>query len=265
MLNPDRPSNPFGISDEPDWITVSKSVRNDTSQFISTVSSVASSEPRGRVLGPRKLPPPFEPASASPIDVRSITAAKNAALASSSTSPSPRRTSSSASQNSLSKKPPPVAKKPVHLTASATETNSPSASPKIGSNGRQVSAYFSSPRSMAGVQTEFPPPPRKATEAFNQAPAITQPPPRRSMAGVQTEFPPPPRTATDISMREFAQAPPPPQPRRPAAGSASMREENQKAAPRPPQRQQPAVDLLGDGVGESENAGLKGWEVLKPS
>jgi hypothetical protein len=87
---------------------------------------------------------------------------------------------------------------------------------------------------MASIQTGFPPPPRRATDGPAE--------------------PLPPRRATDGP----AEPPPPPQPRRPgtqSSGKALVAKADGPSISSPP------VDLLGD----SEEVGLKGWEVLKPS
>lgn len=77
------------------------------------------------------------------------------------------------------------------------------------------------------------------------------------MTGVQTEFPPPPRRATvDVNGPKAGQGLPPPQPRRPDA-NANGHAERETEIPRLPPR---PVDLLGD-----NDAGISGWEVLKPN
>lgn len=94
--------------------------------------------------------------------------------------------------------------------------------------------YSSSTRSIAGMQTEFPPPPRKAIDGPVE--------------------PVPPRRATDGQ----AEPPPPPQPRRPGTQNSSkalvVEADGIKVS-------SPPIDLLSD----NEEVGLKGWEVLKPS
>jgi hypothetical protein len=227
--NPNRLTNPFAPSDEPDWVTIPKPIRtNTTESFQSTASSIESMNPRGRGPIARKLPPPFSPTgSVHPptngnnaprtANINTITATNTSAA----TAPPTRRPSdsnTSRSSSSLSKKaPPPVAKKPVHLTSN---------SPVMSANGG------------------YPPP--------NQNPQTL---PVRSMTGVQTEFPPPPRRATGF---DGAQQPPPPQPRRSGA-SRTPTESKDDGGPRLPPR---PVDLLND---DDHDTGLKGWEVLKPT
>jgi hypothetical protein len=217
VLNPNRPSNPFVVTEEPDWVTISKPERMESYQ--STASSMTSTEPRGRMPAPRKLPPPLETASSPPSNPVVANAMKDISTGQPSPSSSVRRLSTASSQTSLSKKtPPPVAKKPEHLTASGA---SPSpVGQKTVPNGKPSTALSTSSRSMAGVQTSFPPPPRRVTEGLRQSPA---------------------------------ELPPPPQPRRPGTQSGTG-SPGQRVPPVP-------VDLLDGG----EDAGLKGWEALKPS
>lgn len=233
--NPNRPSNPFVPTDEPDWVTISKPGRMESYQ--STASSVASTaiEPRGRMPmpTPRKLPTPLEPTSSLPNNARVSSITKDVPVGQSPPLPVRRLSNASSQAPSLSKKtPPPVAKKPVHLSASGTGP-SPTG-PKPALNGRPNFVYSSSTRSMVGVQTEFPPPPRKAIDG-----------PAESL---------PPRQANDGP----AEPPPPPQRRRPGTQGSSKalvaKADSLKVS-------SPPVDLLGD----NEEAGLKGWEALKPS
>lgn len=223
--NPNRPSNPFVVSKEPDWVTLSKPVRMESYQ--STASSVASTEPRGRMPPPRKLPPPLEQANSLPINPGAVNANKIIPTGQPSPSSSLRRLSTASSQTSLSKKtPPPVAKKPVHLTSSGAAT-SPVGQNTVP-NGRPGSVFSTSSRSMAGLQTNFPPPPRRATDALRQGTAETPP------------LPPPRRPEMQICASGKV----------PGSGAEAQR------APSTP------LDLLGDG---GEEPGLKGWDVLKPS
>jgi hypothetical protein len=232
--NPNRPSNPFIPTDEPDWVTISKPGR--TESYRSTTSSVASTatEPRGRVPTPRKLPPHLEPAHSLPNNIRVTSITKDVSADQSSPSLPPRRLSNASSQaSSLSKKtPPPIAKKPVHLSAS--ETGPSPTGPMRVLNGSSNSVYSSSTRSMAGVRTDFPPPPRRAIDGPAE--------------------PLPPRRAVDGP----AEPPPPPQPRRPGTQNSSK---GLVAGADGLKVSSPPVDLLGD----DEEVGLKGWEALKPS
>jgi len=232
--NPNRPSNPFVPTDEPDWVTVSKPGRMES--YLSTASSVASTatEPRGRVSTPRKLPPPLEPPNSLSDNARATSVTKDISVGQPPPSLPARHLSDASSQaSSVSKKtPPPVAKKPVHLLASRTGTSPTGPKPVL--NEGPNSLHLSLTRPMAGVQTDFPPPLRRAIDG-----------PAESL---------PPRRVTDGP----AEPPAPPQPRRPGTHNSSKalvaRADGLKVS-------SPPVDLLGD----NEEVGLKGWEVLKPS
>lgn len=224
--NPNRPSNPFGMTDEPDWVTVPRpdgsDSRNGSYQSTASTSSSIPQVPhangtagRGRI---RNLPPPFDPANsiANLPNNFSRIAIKDPHLDGSSASPAIRSSSraSVASGSSLNsrKPPPPVAKKPVHLSGSLT--NSPNMSTN-GDGSRPGTAMSLPPRRTSIDQTGFVPPPTRVTEA-----------------------------------------PAPPQPRRGATRMPMAVAED--AGPRLPPR---PTDLLGDG----EEEGLSGWEALKPS
>lgn len=178
-LNPNRPSNPFPATDEPDWVHVSQPVR--TESFQSNVSSLVGSDRRSGLVTPRKLPPPFEPAnSPSSNNIHGSTLTKAQSIPTT-TSPSMRRPSSSSSQTStLKKQPPPIARKPVHLTASVT-SSSPT-TPKPDLNGMPNSVLRISSISMNGVQTKFPPPPKRAIGGVEGGKAQTPPAQPRRMA-----------------------------------------------------------------------------------
>ncbi len=231
--NPNRPSNPFVPTEEPDWVTSTKSSRRESYQAIASSVTSTAPETTGHVPTPRKFSPPLQPASSLPANVRVTSTSKGVSAGQSSPSLPARRLSNASSQaSSLSKKtPPPVAKKPVHLSASGT--GPVPRGPKPVQNMRPNSVYWSSTRSMASVQMEFPPPPRRATDGPVE--------------------PLPPRQITDGP----AEPPLPPQPRRPGAENLSKvlvsKADGLKVS-------SPPVDLLGD----SEEIGLKGWEVLKP-
>ncbi|KAL7802370.1 SacI homology domain-containing protein [Trichoderma aethiopicum] len=64
-LNPNRPSNPFGQSEEPDWISVSRSSPGASLSSISSSPYEKVMPPRGMISaapgGARKLPPQYDP------------------------------------------------------------------------------------------------------------------------------------------------------------------------------------------------------------
>lgn len=70
-LNPNRPSNPFGITEEPDWISIP---RSSSKASLSSMSSspfekvnlpnvMASASASTSSVPPRKLPPPYDPSA----------------------------------------------------------------------------------------------------------------------------------------------------------------------------------------------------------
>ncbi|KAK1253657.1 hypothetical protein MKX07_001734 [Trichoderma sp. CBMAI-0711] len=64
-LNPNRPSNPFGQSEEPDWISVSRSSPGASLSSMSSSPYEKVMPPRGMISGapggPRKVPPQYDP------------------------------------------------------------------------------------------------------------------------------------------------------------------------------------------------------------
>ena len=66
-LNPNRPSNPFGLTEEPDWISIPRSsskaslssMSSSPFEKVSLPNSMASTSS----IQPRKLPPPYDPSS----------------------------------------------------------------------------------------------------------------------------------------------------------------------------------------------------------
>jgi endonuclease/exonuclease/phosphatase family metal-dependent hydrolase len=167
--NPQRPSNPYTPTDEPDWVSIP---RNPPKQNQTTKDSAPPPpNPRPPVNG-RKLPPPFKNS-----DSPTGSLARNISTAS---LPTPARrpsTASLATSTSSKKAPPPVARKPIHLAASPA---SPSLNPQVSS----VNAFASPTLAIRGKpdSTGFPPPPRRATQQngierkeANSVPAPPQP------------------------------------------------------------------------------------------
>ncbi|KAF7877505.1 hypothetical protein EAF04_001182 [Stromatinia cepivora] len=234
--NPKRPSNPWTLTDEPDWVTVPRpgmsSRRN--SQQVSSQNAMARNG-----TAPRKLPPPFNPSSLPSSQNRlgnSITNNSSTAtlptkavlpppqlIASNSSTPTPtattkavlpppqltRRASTETTRSSY-KKAPPLPRKPVHLASS-------SVSPTLSTS------------SLASRPKENPVP----------------------IPGGYRDFSPPARRATSGLEKSGLEPPPPPQPRRPGRKVADE-------GPKPELPKRP-VDLLGD----SDDIG--GWEALKPA
>jgi hypothetical protein len=236
--NPNRPSNPFSPTDEPDWVTVPRMAPQTT---------FAPPPPNPRPTnGTRKLPPPFEPASVTSLANNfSQTSLNNipASTIRSAGSASPlvaknddRRLSAASSTSSISRKAaPPVGRKPSHLTSSPSSASSPTLSTiSMVSASRSPQVPQQKPRSTTIDHTGFAPPPRRVVGA---SPTI-----RSNYDGIYSDD------------RRENTTPPPPQPRRPVAARKVEDEPKPGLPPRPPQ------DLLGDNDG-----GMDGWEALKPT
>ncbi len=152
ILNPNRPSNPYAPSEEPDWVSVPRS-ESRLSSFSSMSTSPYEHVNHSTLLSssassttPRKLPPPYDPSSL-PARVGRINL--NDDIKSVQTDGPP---------------PPP----PRRQTAMAT-TSVPSPSPSTTTQppGRPV---------LANARAPQPPPPRPASAA-SQTPAPKGPPP----------------------------------------------------------------------------------------
>jgi len=233
--NPNRPSNPYTYTDEPDWVTVPRMPPRSqpTSQVTTRPPNLLQS-----TNGTRKLPPPFDPS-----DINTIS--KGLSQTSFGT-PSTNRTSSISSQfpptdygrrlststnSSTSKKPPPVARKPVHLTSSPSLTSSsPTMTPSSLRPASQPS--LASLRQTTADHTGFAPPPRRTTAS----------------------------SLGTTARKETSTPPPPPQPRR-AGGTRQTNATNrgdEEIRPGLPPR--PPTNLLDD-----DDDGMNGWEALKPT
>ncbi|KAK2628314.1 hypothetical protein QTJ16_002960 [Diplocarpon rosae] len=233
ILNPDRPSNPYTPTDEPDWVDVPR-MNQPRRQ---TASSAAPSPPKPRPTpstahGTRKLPPAFDPsASVSGITTglaqHSISDRKPMTRRQSQPALKDRRLSVSTSSSAGKKAAPPVARKPVHLTASPARTSSPTPSAKS--------------------QSRFAPPPRRATAVGSLVGDSY------GRKGIEDRR----------DLGRDANPPPPPQPRRPAKNTGTgTADAGDGEGPRPllpPRRAM--TDLMSD----DGPASLDGWEALKPN
>jgi hypothetical protein len=242
--NPNRLSNPYSISDEPDWVTVP---RPPPPRGSKNTNSQPPPNPRpaapGATNGTRKLPPPFAPTvseltrNVSQASLHDDMATPRPAFP---TRPSERRLSTSTTTSSSSKKaPPPVARKPVHLTASPSLTPSPTIS-NISATSVRNTITAQKPRSSTIDQTGFAPPPRRTTA------------PRG--LGIDAEF-----IKREIEDKRTSTPPAPPQPRRQGGTKMNTAAEDEGPKPRLPPRR-PTMDLLGSDEGSSLS-----WEALKPS
>jgi hypothetical protein len=241
--NPNRPSNPFTPTDEPDWVTVPRMPLGRTPSQTKSALPAPAANPRPASNGPRSLPPPFNSSS-----VASLTnnfsqttlqdASSNRPPSKDATATSDRRTSTSSASTTSKKSAPPVGRKPVHLTSSPTlSTSSPVA------QSRSPQPPFQGPQQPNANDTGFAPPRRSAASS----PVIgTSNGPRNTNTRKEANSPPPP-----------------PQPRRPGASGTGTNETAGHMAgenPRPGLPRRPLRDLLDDG-----DDNLSGWEALKPS
>lgn len=234
--NPRRPSNPYSLTDEEDWVTV-----NRASQF--------SPPPPSTTHGIRKLPPPFNPSTNSvsqlshKLSQTSLQETPFTRKALPTNLQGTERRLSTTSTTSSKKAPPPIGRKPVHLTSSRSSTSSPTltATPKV--LPRNVLPSSQNPRPTSIDHTGFAPPPRRATGGIpSNAPSYGR---------------------KDSDRREFSSPPPPPQSRRTGLGNTStnamIQDEDGGSKPGLPPRR--PTDLLAD---ESDTE-ISGWETLKPT
>ncbi|KAF4626621.1 hypothetical protein G7Y89_g11537 [Cudoniella acicularis] len=239
--NPNRPSNPYTPTDEPDWVTVPRVRSRSQDDFPPPPPN-----PRPTTNGMRKLPPPFNP-TVSPVpelmrkfsqtSVRDLPTSKVAPF------PSTRRLSNSTTSSSSKKAPPPVGRKPVHLTSLPSSNSSPTLS--------TINAFAPMTRS-----SDVPP----------------AQPPRPTLSG----FPPPPRTTgpgpitSNFQGKSEPSGPPqPPRPRREevlkksrdknSIGSDGTDDEGPRPS-LPPRR--PTTDLL---ASDNDEMAMNGWAVLRPT
>lgn len=188
--NPQRPSNPYTYTDEPDWVTVPR-MTQDVSR------SVAPPPPRRiSTTGSRKLPPPYNPSAVSSLS-RNLSQTnldgssyprKQISTPQTNTATNNRRPSTSTT-SSTSRKAPPVAKKPIHLTsASPSLTSSPVMSTTSPVSARRQD-YTNSPppqrtsqvATYSRTDTRTPPPPpqsRRTTKPMKEEESRPNLPPR---------------------------------------------------------------------------------------
>jgi len=253
-LNPNRPSNPYTPTDEPDWVTVP---RMEQGRRQTTSSNAPPPNPRtsnsNNTKGTRKLPPPFNPSSS----VSNITKS----LAQNSTSddiPKPlprmqsqpalsdRRLSTSTVSSSGKKAPPPVARKPVHLSASPSLTSSPTLSTVSVASQSRPTYPTQKPRQTTADHTGFAPPPRRNTGGIASTVGASYG--RRDI-----------EDRREVT-RDTATPPPPPQPRRGARKTPVNRSDDEGPRPSLPPRR--TTDLLAN---DEPMGSMQGWEALKPN
>ncbi|KAI9848726.1 MAG: inositol polyphosphate 5-phosphatase [Sclerophora amabilis] len=247
VLNPQRPSNPFAPTDEPDWIerkaTQPRVLRRSGSSEDTNTKATSGVDVGGTS---RRLPQPLE----SPRSINAIQPPppkpKSASTAPQSVPP-PLASSSSQSTtratDRTSRKPPPptVPKKPVVLRSSSC-----SSSPSMPNSPHPSSATVASP--------PLPPPPRRT--------GLPASPPPQSRPSTST-----PSTSTTNRGRNLPNpsnptnvSPAPTLPPRTDGGSFSTRN------PRGTERQPSTVprQLMDEDDDDRGQDGLRGWEALKP-
>ncbi|KAG4029922.1 hypothetical protein MFRU_014g02140 [Monilinia fructicola] len=233
--NPKRPSNPWSLTDEPDWVTVPRpGVSSRNSQQISSQTPLIRNG-----TAPRKLPPPFDPSSPPSFQNRSRNSVINNSsapnLPAKAVLPPPQLTASNSSTPASTAKAKPVLPPPKLTRRASTETTH-SSYKKAPPPPRKPVHLASSSVSPTLSTTSLASRPKEAP-----APAL----------GEYRDFPPPPRRATSGLEKSSLEPPPPPQPRRPG-----RKVDDEGPKPELPRR---PVDLLGD----SDDMG--GWEALKPA
>ncbi|KAG7007150.1 inositol-1,4,5-trisphosphate 5-phosphatase 1 [Physcia stellaris] len=164
MLNPQRPSNPFTPSPEPDWVTVSPP---------SSYQGPGAAQMDGaRKVSTRQASSKFPTSSPTQTSSVSRAASKGAPPAKARQDPSSQSQAPTApSTSSVSRKPaPPVPKKPALLSTpseQAVDTTRSSAAPSQPPSAPK-------PRPTAEITTVFPPPPRRATGSPSTASPLRQ-------------------------------------------------------------------------------------------
>ncbi|KAF2201845.1 hypothetical protein GQ43DRAFT_462844 [Delitschia confertaspora ATCC 74209] len=270
--NPNRPSNPFKPSPEPDWVEVKRvapapppsrgTARSQTLDFNSSSSLSTPSSNHSQPQTRKLVAPPFHPsdldganAYKSPLR-RSMTSSSSHSVP---PQPLPIRSSTpssttSSTQGQIARKPAPGAppiptKKPSLLTKTSTKS--------LSSNTRSPIPPPQQYRDEPDPPKPTPPPPRRSTvtpssSSFSSVPSSAVGSQYNAMPPRKLVAPPPPRSsASQILMDEMSGPPLPP--RRTGMGmSAASR------------RKGGSGNLLDDARDEELDA-LKGWEVLRPA
>jgi len=268
LPNPQRPSNPWEKSDEPDWVRVSRPVSgvnsdsypshhsNRSDREVDDATSTFPQVPRNVAIASttrKKLPPPYIPPGVSTQSIQTLdfpraqltNSYSNRDVSSIATESTNKNSTTSSSPSSINRKQPPqVAKKPVHLTSPSTSSSR---------NRTNSTATLPIRKQMAGVQTEFPPPPRRATHAEGASKANERGVAERERSRTPSQSPMPRRNGvenrTNSSMGYGYRD----------RQAQSEEEKKPNLPPRPAQ----VVDLLGDA--EDQGTGLGEWEVLRPA
>lgn len=233
--NPKRPSNPFTLADEPEWVTVLRpdmSSRNNSQQMLSQTHITNN----GTV--PRRPPPPFDPSNLPSLPTR----IGNSTTNNSSTPNLPAKTvlpppqiASNSSTSVLTLVTKSVLPPPQLTRRASTETTK--------SSYRKAPPLPRKPVHLASSSVSPTPSNISLASKSKEAPAL--------VAEEYRDFSPPQRRATSGLERSNLEPPPPPQPRR--SGRKADDEGSKPDLPRRP------IDLLGD------SDDIKGWDALKPA
>jgi hypothetical protein len=238
--NPNRPSNPFSPTDEPDWVTISP-INSGNRVLHDAPPPPKPRRPNSTAKSSaQNLPPTTNPSAIAvagltknfpPTLLQDNTAGQQSFVGRTQSALPDRRLSTSTTSSTSKKAPPPVARKPVHLAALSSVTSSPTLS--------TVSA-MSTPRSTAVDHTGFPPPPRRSTTTVLGTNSG-----RREI----------------IDRTEISSPPPPPQSRRSGTNIlVSDAADDKFSRPRLPPRR--PTDLLGS---NEDDESMNRWEALKPT
>ena len=192
--NPRRPSNPFSLTTEPDWVKV-ENPNAPPSRPSSVYSDVSQASHTSTKSTPRKLvPPPFKPEEVAPEQP-------------------PRPPTFDGSSNdgkvhlkqTLRKPAPPKPNKPTLLRGESSQSTASTKSVPPPPEPRRANNASSN----VANSTSFPPPPRRSanssTQESTRSPAPQPPPPRsvkRSSPPANTNPPLPPRRLTNGLMDE---------------------------------------------------------------
>lgn len=247
--NPNRPSNPYTPTDEPDWVTVPRMTasRQQSSKSIAPPPPNPRNSNSNSTNGTRSILPPLNPTGTAVSALsRNLaqTSLKNASTTSIPPPATDRRLSTSTTSSTSKKTPPPVARKPVHLSSSRSSTSSPTlSSASAFSTSRGPLPSQQKPRSTTIDHTGFAPPPKRISVA------------KPSLGSLYGR-----RDVED--RRDVSTPPPPPQPRR--AKKADLNghsgEGTDDEGPRPTLPPRRPTDLLGN-----DSATLGNWVALKPT
>jgi hypothetical protein len=259
--NPNRPSNPYTPTDEPDWVTVPRPEPRRSS-----TKSVAPPPPNPRgsssngTNGTRRLPPPFNP-STSAVSTLTKTFSQTGLGDSTSTfkptagqsqpAVAERRLSTSTTSSTSKKVPPPVGRKPKHLTSPSSSKSSPTLSTVSVTASRPSAPPAQPTRSTTANHTTLPAPPKRI-----QGLGI----------GVGVTY----GHADLDALTRTSTPPPPPQPRRGGAAKkggpngTTVGDGTDDEGPRPSLPPRRPTDLLGSDDG-GMSMSMSGWEALKPN